>query len=205
MKSPLSQLEWLPMIFHRVRLKNALVPIRGLLCEDWDWFKRNYPDHLRDPLSQNMCLLTTAYLMHLFTQAGVTGWTPREGVPFVDEFAEDDYRPSGGMLGRNQRWSAHAWLEHEQGWILDLTADQFGYAEIIITRHTDLRYKHNIPQAEVMKRIGECAISLEWYAYHLEVPPTRSVIEQFTQLMSTPPQLDIQLPLARLNSEEAAL
>ncbi|MDT8924977.1 hypothetical protein RBE51_19500 [Pseudomonas taiwanensis] len=143
--------------------------------------------------------------MHLFTQAGVTGWTPREGVPFVDEFAEDDYRPSGGMLGRNQRWSAHAWLEHEQGWILDLTADQFGYAEIIITRHTDLRYKHNIPQAEVMKRIGECAISLEWYAYHLEVPPTRSVIEQFTQLMSTPPQLDIQLPLARLNSEEAAL
>jgi len=182
------------MIFHRVRLKNALVPIRGLLCEDWDWFKRDYPDHLRDPLSHNMCLLTTAYLLHLFTQAGVTGWAPREGLPFVDEFAADDQHPSGGMLARNQ-----------QGWILDLTADQFGYAEIIITRHTDPRYKHNIPPAEIMKRIGECAVSLEWYAYHLEEPAMRAVIEQFKQLMSNPAQLDIQLPLSRINSEEAAL
>ncbi|AYG47661.1 hypothetical protein DV532_25530 (plasmid) [Pseudomonas sp. Leaf58] len=193
------------MIFHRVRLKNALVPIRGLLCEDWDWFKRNYPDHLRDPLSQNMCLLTTAYLLHLFTQAGVTGWTPREGVPFVDEFRVDDHYPSGGMLARNQQWSAHAWLEHEQGWILDLTADQFGYAEIILTRNTDPRYKCNIPQPEVVKRIGECALSLEWYEYHLAEPRARLVIEQFRQMMSNPPQLDIHLPLSRRGSEEAAL
>ncbi len=38
------------------------------------------------------------------------------------------------------RWEGHAWVEVQQGWIIDITADQFGADAIIVTRDGDARY-----------------------------------------------------------------
>ena len=193
------------MIFHRAGLKNALRPIRALLCDDWDWFKRDYPDHLRDPLSQNMCFITSAYLYHLFTHVGMTEWKLREGHPFVDEFDMDSNRPTGGMLDRHQKWQAHTWLEHDQGWILDLTADQFGYAPIIITKSADYRYKHNLPEGQILARLADCKVCHEWLEHHQDDGEKRQDIEGFRALMNQTHQMDMVLSCRKGPLEEAAL
>jgi hypothetical protein len=187
------------MIFHRGLLKSALEPIRELLREDWDWLKRDYPDHLREPLSLDMCRLSTAYLLYLFGQAGLTGWTPREGVPFVDEFDADQVLPRGGMLTKDQRWAPHTWLEHDQGWILDLTADQFGYSEIIIAKSNDPRYRHNLPHDQVMERIHECSLSVNWYKYQTEELGKKEILSHFFSTVVQASQLDMRLSSSTLS------
>jgi hypothetical protein len=193
------------MIFHRGLIKKSLEPIRELLCEDWDWFKRDFPDHLRHPLSQGMCCLTTAYLYNLFAEVGLIGWKPREGHPIIDEFDVDQDRQAGGMLSKSQEWSAHTWLEHDQGWILDLTADQFGYSKIIITKNSDYRYKHNLSNGQVMERINSCKLSIEWLKHHMEEPQMREVVDDFKRLMHQANQISTPLPMVNIGLEQASL
>lgn len=193
------------MIFNRRQLKAALAPVRDLLCQEWDWLKRDMPDHVREPLSQDMCRLSTAYLYSLFHHAGMTGWSPAEGHPFIDDFNVDSAHPTGGLLSRDQVWKAHAWLEHDQGWILDLTADQFGYAEIMIARSTDSRFKKNLSQQVIMTRLNECELSLRWLETHLREAESRKILDNFTSCMNHAPQLNMSLKRADASLEQVAL
>jgi hypothetical protein len=53
-----------------------------------------------------------------------------------------------GFLDANGQWQDHAWVRQGE-WLLDITADQFGAAPVIVTAPHDPRYRANLSQAEI--------------------------------------------------------
>ncbi|WP_147480899.1 hypothetical protein [Pseudomonas amygdali] len=146
----------------RVLTGSVLSGLLELLAIEWEHYKRDMPDG--DCLSQDMCLLSTTYLYWLFKHAGLGGWEPMEGVG-QDEQGDDN---PGGMVAVDGRWYSHNWLAHHSGAILDLTADQFGHDQIILSSTSDPRYHANRPPAYAMERLQSCKLGKEWLEFQLD-------------------------------------
>jgi hypothetical protein len=142
---------------------DTLVNLRELLEIEWQHYKRDEPDD--DSLaSQDMCLLSTTYLYWLMKSVGIEDWKPAEGI------GGDDCDPAGagGMQGIDGRWYSHNWLVHASGAILDLTGDQFGHEEIILTHQADGRYRANQTDAYAMARLEGCKLGKQWLTFQQE-------------------------------------
>lgn len=168
----------------------ALTPIRALLAGHWALVEPMSRTHL----SHNMCRVTTAYLYWLFQSLDLPGWLPCEGIPALDDYSTHHSGLTGGILTPQQQWKSHAWLEHEQGWILDLTADQFGYQDLIIVPTTDPRYLPNLPRQVAYKRMLECPLSQTWLAEHHANQDAYQVLKGVAQTLSSHPQMELVLP-----------
>lgn len=174
----------------------ALTPIRALLTGHWALIAPSCRPHL----SHNMCRVTTAYLYWLFQSLELPGWLPCEGIPTLDDFSPHHNGLTGGILTRQQQWKSHAWLEHEHGWIVDLTADQFGYQDLTIVKNTDPRYLPNLPRQVAYGRMLECDLSLTWLAEHQHNEDARQALKVFAQALSSDPQMELTLPFAPLKT-----
>lgn len=88
-------------------------------------------------MSQAMCRHTTAFGYRLFRTAGMSGWTPVVGMADLDLLPETPSyaRDHSGITAPETR---HCWLEHDDGTVLDLTADQFGLAPVLIAPARDV-------------------------------------------------------------------
>jgi hypothetical protein len=117
-------------------MAEALCSLREFLLPCWHWTQQNSLDHgqrfsvqkmtaLPFPLSTNMCRHTTLFLQQQLALAGDSRW-----------------RVAGGWLANKDATVPlirHYWLEAD-GFILDLTADQAGWDEVILTPDDDVRY-----------------------------------------------------------------
>lgn len=174
----------------------ALTPVRALLTGYWALIEPVSRPHL----SHNMCRVTTAYLYWLFQSLELPGWLPCEGIPALDDFSPHDNGLTGGILTPQQQWKSHAWLEHEHGWIVDLTADQFGYQDLMVVKNTDLRYLPNLPRQVAHKRMLECDLSQIWLDEHHRHEDTRQILKGVAQALSSHPQMELALPLGGLKT-----
>lgn len=121
----------------------ALQLVRDYLPQCWQWthenivrygqrFSLNKPVSVPEVLSTNMCRHTTLFLLRLMESAGISG-----------------SRVAGGFMRTTEGLNEpHYWLEHED-FILDLTADQFGWKPIEFTGREDERYQK---RAEMSKK-----------------------------------------------------
>ncbi len=69
----------------------------------------------------------------------------------------------------SHRWKSHAWVECE-GWIVDITADQFGADPIIVTPVADPRYGKGdadtaLPEYVLTRTKAVNAILLSWVEF----------------------------------------
>ncbi|KAA8388650.1 hypothetical protein FOH24_12435 [Acetobacter tropicalis] len=85
--------------------------------------------------SQYTCGRSSLFIVRALRHEGIAG-TWRSGVPRHSENG-----PDLGPLGFHgkDRWEGHAWVE-AGGYILDITADQFGASPVIVVPVGDERY-----------------------------------------------------------------
>jgi hypothetical protein len=88
-----------------------------------------------EPASTNTCGRSSLFLQRVLADHGcVAVWA--NGVPRLNE-GGPDLGPFGFFTGL--RWESHAWVECD-GFIVDVTADQFGAPPVIVTPASDPRY-----------------------------------------------------------------
>ncbi|OUL66244.1 hypothetical protein HK16_11550 [Acetobacter senegalensis] len=85
--------------------------------------------------SQSTCGRSSLFVVKALRHVGITA-TWKTGVPRHFEGG-----PELGPIGfhANGRWQSHAWVE-ACGYIIDITADQFGAAPVIVVPTGDRRY-----------------------------------------------------------------
>lgn len=98
-----------------------------------------------DLLSQYMCRYTSIFLATLLReQHGQDVWKIVGGRPPQSPTETDRV----GMLASDSTWNDHCWVEG-LGLIVDITADQFGHAPVIVTPVSDPRYRANLTEADL--------------------------------------------------------
>jgi hypothetical protein len=109
--------------------------------------------------SSNTCGQTSLFLTHALRDLALTAeWA--NGIPRRGE-GTLDIGPYGFLS--EGRWESHSWVECD-GWIIDVTADQFGSPPVIITATNDPRYgKHTQDTAfEEAKRRRQREVEAIW-------------------------------------------
>jgi hypothetical protein len=79
------------------------------------------------PLSSAMCRHTSLFTKRLLEGLGQNGWKIVSG----DILREGMATPPGYVIARDASSAPHWWLSHPEHGQFDLTADQFGLAEVI--------------------------------------------------------------------------
>jgi len=88
-----------------------------------------------EPPSKNTCGRSSLFLQRVLADRGHKAtWT--NGIPRLGENAPE-LGPFGFFSGT--RWESHAWVECD-GFIVDVTADQFGARPVLVTPATDPSY-----------------------------------------------------------------
>jgi hypothetical protein len=110
--------------------------VRDFLEPYWAVWNRRAGSPLKRTLSQGTCGRSSLFLRDVLRaqglQADYVAGSPSEG-------------PQGYRL--DGVWHGHAWVQ-SGGWIIDVTADQFGAAPVVITPVGDQTYKPGTDTAE---------------------------------------------------------
>jgi hypothetical protein len=114
-------------------LRQLAIEVRAFLAPHWrEWHAKWGPPNPQTP-SQWTCSRSAAFLAFALEQAGSPAWVA-SGRPGIDLQAP----PSGFFAG--DHWEDHAWVVCGDR-IIDITADQFGEAEVVIADLSDARYR----------------------------------------------------------------
>jgi hypothetical protein len=87
----------------------------------------------------------------------------------LSEFVNEEYFP-GGMVNQDGEWHGHFWVtggdpDSDDGLVVDLSADQFGHEEVVVTGAADPRYRENsLLGTEDMIRPSEKAWGMQLFA-----------------------------------------
>ncbi len=120
----------------QARLTEIATAARAFITPVWREWHAAWGDEQPSIASQNTCGRTSLFLVTVLRHEAIDAqW--KTGVPRP--------APEGPELGPygvlvNGRWESHAWVE-AAGWIIDITADQFGAPPVIITPIGDNRYR----------------------------------------------------------------
>ncbi|WAC47786.1 hypothetical protein OVA03_13910 [Asticcacaulis sp. SL142] len=136
---------------------------RNFLLPEWaDWQKRR---GLSPPVPSTWtCVRSSMFLSRVLNAEGYDAtWV--NNIPRLSEDAPE-LGPYGYFTGT--RWEAHAWVMYD-GWIVDITADQFGGDEVTITGLENPLYGlsgvDTAPDETKVSR--EAEIDALWLRWHL--------------------------------------
>ena len=136
-----------PTLFDAVQLQAERV--RSFLEPVWGWVRT---DDDGQPLSTGFCISSAVLLRHVLNATVPGPWRLAGGHPFYGQ---------GGFLDPAGEWADHHWVVHESsGVIVDVTADQFGDAAVVVTNKGDSRYCENLPDA--VERDRNALMCCEW-------------------------------------------
>lgn len=103
---------------------------RAFLEPVWRSWYQSDGKPMSDCPSRGTCGRSSLFLQRALVHAGIPAvW--RSGSPHGG-------RQIGCFDGVN--WHGHAWVETD-GWIVDITADQFGGPPVLVVQHPDARYR----------------------------------------------------------------
>lgn len=133
---------------------NFAVEIRDFLKPLWK--EKHKILRLNQPISedQKMCQFTSLFLKMVIESLGEEAYFRGGGTRFPD-VKDGGFRDSEGV------WHTHFWVEVDNEFIIDITANQFGAPEVIVTSLDDDRYKSNITGDE----LSEFACNVEKTAF----------------------------------------
>lgn len=107
------------------------------------------------PLSEGMCGFTSAFVVLALSVTDGPGWRMAGGWP----------QSGGGIACRRGRLHGHFWAVSEDGIVVDLTADQFGHPNVIVTTDRDARYVESFTLNEIERHAGRVMpLAEEWLA-----------------------------------------
>ncbi|MBA84350.1 transglutaminase domain-containing protein [Thalassobius sp. S69A] len=118
------------------RLLEAARQARAFLEPHWAAWHRRAGSPKKRTLSQGTCGRSSLFVRDVLRSRGI----PAEFVIGSPALGPQGYRLDGV-------WHGHAWVQ-SGGWIVDVTADQFGAPGVMITRLGDQRYKAGQDTAE---------------------------------------------------------
>jgi len=139
--------------------------LREFLEPRWlDWKAGRWSDA---PASAHMCRVSSLFAAQALAEAVGGTWDVRGGWAELPADLRPDEEETldigsfpGGMRDASGAWQGHYWAYgydlddlDATGLIVDLTADQFGHAAVVVAHEDDPRYRENIlPYDEAMGR-----------------------------------------------------
>lgn len=152
-----------PAASDTARLELIASAVRAFLEPDW-WRSWQGAEAEGVPASAGMCGRSSLTLKHVLNRDFDIDANWASGTP---PFRDRRGAAGAGFLWLDQ-WVGHAWVEAEGGLIIDITADQFDGAPVIVTPAGDPRYRANEETATaayraVRERVSEDAW-LGWLA-----------------------------------------
>ncbi|WNZ24543.1 hypothetical protein HJG54_17910 [Leptolyngbya sp. NK1-12] len=106
-------------------------------------------NEIPSPLSRWMCRYSSIFLVMLLRELQSEHvWEIVGGRPPQD--MDGTLQAQVGMLGCDGIWCDHCWVKGNE-LIIDLTADQFGHAPVIVTHTSDQRYRANLAEIDLEK------------------------------------------------------
>jgi hypothetical protein len=141
-------------------LEVFLQDVRRFLEPIWVKTHKSWDDEpMPDPPSKYMCRYSCLFLQQLLQQYGYGQWSIELGRPP----SPDLNGTKEGKFGYYAKdgWYDHAWLVKD-GVIIDITADQYGDAPIIISSITSSKYNANLSEdnaAMDLKKLKKRAVS----------------------------------------------
>jgi hypothetical protein len=139
----------------RTRLFETATATRLFMEPVWADWHAAWGGERPQPLSRNTCGRTSLFIVHVLRHEGIQA-TWKTGVPRLEENAPD-LGPYG--FCRNGRWESHAWVE-ASGFIVDITADQFGDEPVIVVPAGDPRYSAGEQDTALPTHIANRAIAV---------------------------------------------
>ncbi|MCB4768242.1 hypothetical protein LGR54_06455 [Ancylobacter sp. Lp-2] len=119
---------------HRELLWDIAVAARDFLEAIWPEWHSAWGE-APTVTSRWTCGRSSLFLVHVIEEHGLSArWV--SGTPRLGE-QEPEIGPYGFFDGR--QWQSHAWVQ-QGGLIVDVTADQFGAAPVLVVAATDSRY-----------------------------------------------------------------
>lgn len=146
---------------------------RAFLEPLWaEWKEERAPWMLRQdrPLSHSMCRFSALFLARVLEEAVGGRWYVDGGAgdhhDDVDPYEVDPAAAPGGIRAGDGGWNGHYWAVCEEGDVLaDVTADQFGWPSVVVTRAPDPRYRGNYRPAAVDGHLAAVSARVEsWLA-----------------------------------------
>ena len=135
-----------PVIHDNTNLKRITAfcrEVRLFLTDHWTAFHALNPETsqyrstaTRPTPSRSMCRFTSGFLLpRLLDRFPQERWKVRSGAatPGPDTAGRWRFSPAG-LQDRDGVWHSHYWIEDHTGLIIDLTADQFGWSPVTVTR-----------------------------------------------------------------------
>lgn len=142
--------------------------IRQFLEPRWLAAHQSWGD-IPDPLSRFMCRYSSIFLATLLREQDEAPWSIVGGRP--PQPLDATVAATVGMFACDGTWNDHCWVTG-RGLILDLTADQFGHAPVIVTPCSDPRYRANLSEAEMATDFQKLQHRPgQWLADWKEKPP----------------------------------
>ncbi len=132
---------------------------RSFLLPHWSRWHQQWGPPAPSVASQWTCVRSSMFLVRAFCRCGIdarlqSGQPPREMSGTVDEEC--------GVFNA-YGWMGHAWAE-ANGFVIDITADQFGHAPVIVLPATSPAYRPARDEAYTLKvtKNGMAAIDELW-------------------------------------------
>lgn len=117
------------------RLLEIASAARAFMEPEWRAWWRDAGVECPHPASRSTCGRSSLFMVRALRREGHDArWA--NGIPRVSA-ESPDLGPFGFHTGA--RWESHAWVE-VGGWIVDITADQFGAPPVVVVPATDPRY-----------------------------------------------------------------
>ncbi len=160
-----------PSLITTADLVTIATSARHFLEPCWLTAHQSWEDGIPTPLSCWMCRYSSLFLTHVLLE---------HKLPCQIVAGRPQQSANGGSdagIWANGIWNdhcwVHCWLEHQQ-FILDVTADQFGYDPVIVSDALDQRYQANLSEQDMAPALAKLSRRpLAWFAAWIGIePPT---------------------------------
>jgi hypothetical protein len=132
-------------------LFNLCVQFRSFLEPRWFSLHQLWGDTSTERLSRYMCRYTSIFIKTVLNVDNQKLWRLVAGKPVTKE-KEGTAEGCFGFRTSSGIFFDHCWVQSDN-LIVDITADQFGAEEVIITSVSDSRYYPNLEEADFNQEI----------------------------------------------------
>ena len=126
---------------------------RRFLEPRWFLLHQSWGDTSTEKLSKYMCRYTSIFVKTVLNVDNQASWRLVAGRPVTKE-KEGTNKGCFGFRTSSGIFFDHCWVQLDN-LIVDITADQFGAEEVIITSASDCRYYPNLEEEDFSKDIAK--------------------------------------------------